>query len=529
MNDEQGRRLSEARSLYAEAVGAMNRAQWPLARELGMRLLRMAPDNANAHFIVGMANSRLQEVEAAINHLKRATLLNPDRPEYWVELARACLDGWLIAGASGAADKAFALGSADALVWARLGMIYGRARVQERSTAAIKRAVELAPGSAEYRYSLTVALMAMGDIAGAEHECLECLRLNPQLWKAWLMLSKLRKQTAQDNHLSRLQQQLAANENNDEAALYLNLALAKELEDMAEYPRAFAHLGEGKRRDRLGRNYAPEQDRELFRALMETPMTPLTGATGDPSSAPIFVIGMPRSGTTLVERILSSHTQVHSAGELENFPLAVKRISGSATPSLTDVDTIRRAGTLDWLRLGRQYIENTRMRTGGKRHFVDKLPHNFLYAGHIARALPNASIVCLRRGPMDTCLSNFRQLFSPYFGYTFDLLNTGRYYLLFDRLMAHWQRTLPGRILQVDYEDLVDDQEAVTRRLLAHCRLPWEDACMRFEDNDLPVSTASAVQVRSSMFRSALQRWKRYEPQLVELRALLEAGGVRVE
>jgi hypothetical protein len=247
---------------------------------------------------------------------------------------------------------------------------------------------------------------------------------------------------------------------------------------------------------------------------------------------PIFVIGMLRSGTTLVERILSCHPQVHTAGELSNFPVAVKRVSGSQTPELIDVDTARHAGQLDWQSAGRQYLEDTRLLTGGKPRFVDKLPQNFLYAGHIARALPNASIICLRRDPMDTCLSNFRQLFSlksSYCDYSFDLLDTGRYYLLFDQLMAHWQQTMPGRILQIDYEDLVDNQEAVTRRLLAHCKLPWDDACLRFEENELPVSTASAVQVRSPMFRSSLQRWKRYEPQLRELRALLEAGGIKLK
>jgi hypothetical protein len=267
----------------------------------------------------------------------------------------------------------------------------------------------------------------------------------------------------------------------------------------------------------------------LFTALMETPMTPLSEAIGDVSSAPIFVIGMPRSGTTLVERILSSHPQVHSAGELGSFPLAVKLLSGSNTPAVTDVDTIRHAGKLGWQQLGHMYIENTKMRTGGKPHFVDKFPHNFLYVAHIARALPNASIVCLRRNPMDTCLSNFRQLFSAYFGYTFNLLDTGRYYLLFDQLMAHWQQTMPGRILQIDYEDLVDNQEVVTRRLLAHCKLPWDDACLRFEDNQLPIVTASSVQVRLPMFRSSLQRWKHYELQLRPLRSLLEAGGIKVE
>jgi hypothetical protein len=241
---------------------------------------------------------------------------------------------------------------------------------------------------------------------------------------------------------------------------------------------------------------------------------------------------MPRSGTTLVERILSSHPTVHSAGELQNFGIALKRVSGSATPALLDFDVLTRVRAPDWTALGDEYIRSIQSVAGNRAHFVDKLPHNFLFAGYIARALPNASIICLRRDPMDTCLSNFRQLFaqtSPYYDYSFDLLDTGRYYLLFDKLMAHWERTMPGRILQVGYEDLVDRQEEVTRRIVAHCNLPWNDACLRFEENDAPVATASAVQVRSPMFRTSLRRWKRYEPQLASLRKLLEAGGVTLD
>ena len=146
-------------------------------------------------------------------------------------------------------------------------------------------------------------------------------------------------------------------------------------------------------------------------------------------------------------------------------------------------------------------------------------------------ALPNAKIICLRRNAMDTCLSNFRQLFaqtSPYYDYSFDLMDTGRYYLLFEQLMVHWRQAIPGRILEIDYESIVDDQEGSTRRLLDFCGLPWDDACMRFQDNQAPVATASATQVRAPIYRSALQRWKRYETQLGGLRELLENAGIAV-
>ena len=163
---------------------------------------------------------------------------------------------------------------------------------------------------------------------------------------------------------------------------------------------------------------------------------------------------------------------------------------------------------------------------------MDKLPHNFLYAGYIAAALPNARIICLRRKPMDSVLGNFRQLFawsSPMYAYSFDLMDTARYYLLFDRLMRHWAKVMPGRILEVGYEALVADQEGETRRVLMHCGLPWNDACLDFHRNPAPVATASAVQVREPVHRRAIGRWKRYERELQPVRELVEASGITVD
>jgi len=204
----------------------------------------------------------------------------------------------------------------------------------------------------------------------------------------------------------------------------------------------------------------------------------------------------------------------------------------TVTPAGSEASFATRVRNLDWEKLGREYIASTRPGTGHTRRFVDKLPHNFLYAGFIARALPRAKIVCLRRDPVDTCLSNFKQLFaldSPYFDYSFDLLDTGRYCVMFDRLMAHWQQVLPGRILELRYEDLVADQQAVTQRLLDFCGLEWNDACLRFEVNAAPVATASAVQVRVPMNRNAIGRWKHYRPQLSGLLQLLSRSGIAFE
>jgi tetratricopeptide (TPR) repeat protein len=517
--------------IYTAAIDALNHGQWARAQDLAAQLLRGAPHAGGAYFIAGVAASRLGQMDLALAHLHRATQLSPQRADYLGELARVLHASWRINEAMAAADRAFALAPTDAVTLTTLGVLYGRSNEHRRAADVFGRAVAIMPEVGEFRFNLGTSLTAIGELERAEQSFLDCLRIEPTNWRAYLTLAELLKKDKGSDHIEMFQRQLALSESDDDAALCLNLALAREMETLGRYEPSFAHLSEGKRRGGARRGYTTDRDAALFDELMR-PVTEPQPGQGNASSAPIFIIGMPRSGTTLVERILSSHPTVHSAGELQNFGIALKRISGSTTPLLLDFDVLARVRAPNWTALGDEYISNTRSVAGDRAHFVDKLPHNFLYAGFIARALPNARIICLRRDPMDTCLSNFRQLFAqttPYYDYSFDILDTGRYYLLFDKLMAHYERTMPGRILQVGYEDLVENQEAVTRRLLAHCNLPWDDACLRFEQNEAPVATASAVQVRSPMFRTSMRRWKRYESQLDGLRKLLEAGGVSVD
>lgn len=522
--------MNDATREYAQAVDALNRRDWPAAWGLAQRLLQAAPGHAGVHFIAGVAALELRQMPAAVSHLLQSTRLNPQRADYAAQWARALAMSHRQREAVEEADRAAALGVKDPLTYNTLAVVYSQANAHAKAAAMFRSAAALSPREPSFHFNLATSLTATGDLEAAAVEYEACLALNPRYWKAHLALAQLRRQTTASNHVQRLQALLAGQAGDAEALLYLNLALEKEYDDLGEYDLAFNHLVAGKAAWRRRLDYGSERDRAVFEAIIQTqPGAAGQGGAGCDSEEPIFVIGMPRSGTTLVDRILSSHPRVHSAGELQNFPAVLKRASGSRTPQMFDEDTIRRAANPDWRRLGEAYLASTRPGTGHTPHFIDKLPHNFLYAGHIARALPRAKLVCLRRGPLDTCVGNFRQLFalsSPYYDYSFDLLDTGRYYLLFDRLMAHWRESMPGRILEVRYEDIVEDQEGSTRLLLEHCGLPWDPACLRFEENAAPVSTASAVQVRSPIYRSSLQRWKRYEAHLGPLRQLLEEGGV---
>lgn len=521
--------MTEPAQLYQQAVDELNQGNWRRAHDLASTLLRQGASLAGVHFVAGLAALELHKLQAAKADLKQAVVLNPERADYRMHLARALAKDRSMKDAVEVADQAAAMAPHDAEILDALGVIYTQANAHGKAIDLFRRVTKIVPVRAGYRFNLATSLTFAGAFDEAEREYEACIGIDPRFWRAHLGLSQLRKWGLAHNHIPRLQSLLSLAHDNIDAAMYLHLALAKEYEDLEDFASAFDHLSRGKSVKRATRGYSSERDEQLFSALASAfPLLDIP-QSGYGSKEPIFVVGMPRSGTTLVERILSSHPAVHSSGELQNFGVCLKRESGSSTAYMLDTDTIALSADSNWRRLGEAYIESTRPDTGSTDHFIDKLPHNFLYLGYIALALPKARIIHLRRDPIDTCLSNFRQLFaltSPYYDYSFDLMDTGRYYLMYEKLMRHWHRVLPGRILDVQYEDLVGFQEAQTRRMLEFCGLPWNGACLRFEDNDAPVATASAVQVRNPMNRSSLQRWKKYESQLSGLIALLQGAEI---
>lgn len=523
--------MSHPADRYALAIDALNRADWRGALDQAAGLLDAVPGHAGVHFVAGVAALNLQQMPRALKHLETATRLNPSRPDYAAQWARALAAAALIREALVVARKAWSVGPRDTMTLDTLGVVFTLGGAHEEALEAFRQASELDPSVASYRFNAATALSILNRMSEAEREYEACIARDPHYWKAHLALAQLRKQDEHSNHLQRLFELDQRVEGDPQGRMYVSLALAKELEDLGRFEESMGHLRAGKRAGGEGRGYRFERDRALFDALIAAFPEPVASAAGHPSDEPIFIIGMPRTGTTLVDRILSSHPDVQSMGELPNFGFLLKRMSGSPTRSLLDPDTLARAERLDPAALGRAYVESTRPRTGQLPRFTDKLPHNFLYAGHIARALPGARIICLRRDPVDTCLSNFRQLFaqgSQHYDYSFDLLDTGRYYLQFERLMQHWKQVLPGRILEVGYEELVGSQETETRRLLEHCGLEWDASTLAFDKNTAPVATASLAQVRKPLYRTAIRRWKRYEGQLHDLLELLEQGGVSI-
>lgn len=520
-----------------QAITALQHGRWEVAYSHAAALLSETTSDPDVHFIAGVALLEQHRIPGALDHLRSAITLDPQRHDFHLSLARACAASQDYASALDAAEHAERLlPQEDATGFDTLGVIFIQCLAYDRALKAFRRAVQLAPDNADLHFNLGTTQTFLGDIDGAERELEACIRLDPYHWRAHHSLSHLRKQTKESNHIARLSALADYAVGRVTATTFLNMALSKELEDIGDHEGAFRHCVTGKSAPKKLLRYSRSREKTLFDALASGfPVPPYNpDPQGSEAEDPIFIIGMPRTGTTLVDRIVSSHPQVQSAGELHNFPSVWKRALGGQSFEMFNPEHIARSTTddIDWRRLGDDYISSTRTFTGSRPYFTDKLPHNFLYLGYIARALPNAKLICVRRHPMDTCLSNFRQLFapeSPYFDYSYDLLDIGHYYILFDRLIAHWKAAFPGRVLEVHYEALVAQQEESSRALIAHCELEWNDACLAFEKNAMPVATASAVQVRAPMYTAAMGRWKRYAAQLEPLKSLLEAAGIDCE
>lgn len=416
----------------------------------------------------------------------------------------------------------------DPVLLQRIAQLYTHLNLHREAERCHRRAVQLAPANEQYLYNLATSAIALGNLEEAESLLDRVIARAPQDFDAYYNRATLRRQTQARNHVAEIESALAQPKPHPKAEVQLAYALAKELEDLGEYPRSFAALKRGADARRRLLSYGVDAD---IRAMAEIRTTfdraffdrAIEGASGP---RPIFVLGLPRSGTTLVDRILSAHSRVESLGEIANFAAALMR----AAPQAKDkFELIRKSAAVDFRALGQTYLDTTAAIASGRDRAIDKTPVNFLYLGLIARALPDATIVHVRRGAMDVCYAMYKTLFRAAYPFTYDLGDLAQYYLGYRGLMAHWREMLPDRFLEVDYEDLVANQESVTRQLLSHCDLAWEESCLAFERNDAPSLTASAAQVREPIHARSVGLWRRYPDQLEPLARRLRNAGIDLE
>jgi tetratricopeptide (TPR) repeat protein len=370
---------------------------------------------------------------------------------------------------------------------------------------------------------------------GRQDEAIEayrnCIRLKPQNGEIYWSLANLKTYRLSDEDIQDMESMVTREngpdaEVNEESRVNFLFALAKAYEDRGDFGRAWKYYQEGNATRRVMENYDPVRDEvmndEIVQVFNREFLAANTGL-GHPSSEPIFVIGLPRSGSTLIEQILASHSQVEGTSELPYAGTVATSLNRNRADGINYPRAVHELKAEHFRRLGGDYLDLARIhRIEGKPVFIDKMPNNFPTVGFIHLILPNAKIIDARRYPLDSCLSSYRQLFARGQSFTYDLTEIGEYFIQYQRMMDHWHEVLPGRCLTVQYEEVVTDFENQVRRLLDYCELPWEDACIRFHETERPVRTASSEQVRQPVYSKSVNFWRNYEDQLSELIQVLE-------
>ncbi len=507
---------------HKQAQLLLNQKQFQQAHTACIEILKLVPQHADAHFLLGMIALNMQQMSKSIELIKKAITLQPSNAEYHAFLARCFSLVNRYKEARAEADLAIQYQSSSAIVLDTLGVVYSRIGDHQKAVSLFEKAIAIQPNNPSFYYNQAASLKFIGNFTQAKSAYEKVIQLQPNYYQAHSALAELQTATLENNNIARLETSLKNIENNTVAKLHICHALAKELECLGDYAKALDYLkmGNGAKKQQL--NYSIEQDIPLFSHMKNLFSSNFKAeiVTGHPSKKPIFVLGMPRSGTTLVDRILSSHSDVISAGELQNFAVTVKKHTHTKSRQVLDTQTIEACAKLDFNLLGQAYLSSCEPIISSNLRFIDKMPLNFLYVGLIKKALPNAKIIILNRHPMDVCISNFRTLFAvnfSYYNYAYDLIDTAKYYCLFKELMAFWDDAFPNQLLNVCYEELVENPQQQISRILDYCELDWQDACLNFHSNSAPVSTASSVQVRQPMNNQSIGRWKRYGKEVKEL------------
>ncbi len=382
--------------------------------------------------------------------------------------------------------------------------------------ALLDRARAAGLNDADLSYLRGVQLTFNGRIDEAVAELERCLKLGPTYGRASVTLARLRKQTAEHNHLDYIRTQLQHVPRGSEDHAAFEFAQYKELEDLGEYGAAWGALERGNAIMYARLDHDIERERRRVDALIDRCTAEFVHARAAEQSGPqpIFIVGMPRSGTTLLDRILGNHSQVTSAGELGDFARQLRWAADHVTTQPIDETILERTPRLDYAEIGRRYLAQAQWRAQGKPWFVDKLPINYLQAGFIARALPQARILHMTRTPMDVCFSNYRAFFGGGYAYSYHLDALAAQYADYRRVMDHWHAVMPGRIFDVSYEALTDDPKKVMSEVFEFCGLPFEASALDISRNAAPVATLSAMQVRDGIRRRAQAEWTPYASQL---------------
>ena len=517
--------LSQDNQDIARAVEFEKAEKFAEAEKIYRRILTRHPDNVSAMRLwaaLGIREGRYAEAEVL---LRQAVKVAPGFARAWADLCKAQFEQENHDDTIESARSLIRLNprKPEGHIW--LGAASAAAGRHAEAIESFDTALEFAPNHVGALCGKGNASRTFGDQQGAIATFRRCIEVNPLHAEAYWSLANMKTFRFEDREVDDMLALVGDERIPLEGQVQLNNALGLEFDAREDYDRAFEFFDRGNKLRRGEEFYDRVENQEkvdLSMAAFTRQFLEENAGHGDPDPAPIFIVGLPRSGSTLLEQILSSHSMVDGTHELAELGKIIRSHPGLTGPRLrypTSIANIRPRGLQ---RMGSQYIELTRRYRRGRPFFTDKNPNNFAHVGLLHLILPNAKIINARRHPLDSCFGSYKQLFAQGQPFTYDLVELGEYYLEYQRLMDHWHEVLPGKVLDVHYEEVVADLAGQVARVLEHCGLEWEDSCLNFHRTSRPVKTASSEQVRQPIYSSSVNSWRRYEPHLGALIEVLE-------
>ncbi|MEX2122975.1 MAG: sulfotransferase [Woeseia sp.] len=507
------------KGIVAEGANHLKAGRKDEAIETFHRALRNNADNVDAmRFLASIYLRDKENLSDAEALLRRATQVAPDYAAAWNLLGAVLHEKGRHMESIECYLKATQLEPDNANAWGGLGNAYAYASYPERSVAAYAKSIALNPDSPGMQMGYAHVLKTLGDQAGALTAYRAAIRAKPDFGEVYWSMANLKVFRFEDEEVAAMEEQLERDDLSVSADVHFRFALGKAYEDRQDYDTAWHYYDSGNKgqrmqvaHDALEMEFRQTEIIEVFsQKFLEE-----HGGNGFDAPDPIFIVGLPRSGSTLIEQILASHSQVEGTSELPDLS-KIAASTGRYRPNDQRYPrSVKDLRAKDWRAYGRQYIDETRRhRMTDRPFFTDKLPNNFPHVGFLQLVLPNAKVINARRHPLDSCLGAYKQLFGKGQNFTYDMMDLADYYRQYYNTMQHWHTVLPGKVLDVHYEETVSDLEGQVRRILEHCGLPFEDACVRFHETDRAVKTASSEQVRQPIYREALGKWRRYEKHL---------------
>ena len=500
------------------------------AEKLAQQLIQNSPSFEGGWLQCARIAQMKGDLTGMLSCAQKVIELKPEFPMGYLMCAEAQMNNTQVDKAIKTLEKLESVAASDAQAQQQIGQFYTSMEDHEGAYRVYSRAVALKPNDSQALYNLSTAASSLGKMAEAEDLLNKVIAIKPNDYDAYYNRAALRKQTSNNNHIDALE--TVIKDCTDQRGLaQVGYALSKELEDIGEYDRSIAHLITGAAARHKGLSYDVQGDVDTMQAIAKVHGADFctdihSSDTAKNGIGPVFILGLPRSGTTLVDRILSSHSQVESLGEVNDFVMSFMKAAGTVKDKM---DLLDKSKSLDFEGLGEAYLTSTAARGINAPVLIDKTPANFLYIGLIAKALPSAKIIHLKRSPMDSCYAMYKTLFRMGYPFSYDMNDLADYYAAYVKLMDHWHTVLPGRIHDVSYSDLVANQEEQSRRLVTACGLKWEEGCLNFHENAAPSATASAAQIRQPIYSSSVEKWRNYATALAPLQTALEAHGINVK